>query len=648
MRHWFLILLLLPFLAPAAEPQRNLSVQRSASGPSEKRVALVIGNSAYHNSPLKNPVNDAKDMSARLRQLGFEVIERTNLGTRQIGATLREFRSKLAPGAVALVFYAGHGLQIKGDNYLPTVDAEISSEEDVPNQSLAVRQLLDLLDESKTRLNLVFLDACRNNPYARSFRSAGDGLAKISAPSGTLISFATRPGSVAADGSGRNGLYTSQLLEQMTNTAQPIEFVLKRVVTGVKSASKGRQEPWMEGSIEGDFCFGDCGSGSAVASPVAGPDPAAIELAFWDSVKESRNASEYQAYINQYPSGRFAGLARARVASFAQPAALAPTQTAMPVPSPSVTASVASRPSAAPDLGFPRKPVRLVVPWPPGGLTDAVARTLATRLSALAGQPVVIENRAGAAGNIGADAIAKAAPDGYSLLLGSSGTLAVNSSLYANIPFDAQGDFAPIAYLGDVPVVLVVSADSPVRSTADLVRRAKAQAGVSFASSGNGSSAHLLAELFKTNAGIRLQHVPFKGSAPAFIALIEGHVEAMFGDVSLVLPQIRSGKLRALGIAAAARSPLLPDVPTLAEGGYQVSGSPWIGLYAPARTPPAVVARLNLLVYQALADAEVRSRLSDLGFNLATAAAPDLLADIQRSDSEKWRRLIQSAGIRVD
>ena len=248
LRHLFKLVVLLCLAG-------TVSVQAQ---PKESRVALVIGNGTYKTSPLKNPVNDAKDMATKLRSLGFVVIERSNLGIRQIGSTLREFRSKLAPGGVALVFYAGHGLQIKGENYLPAVDADIASEEDVPNQSLAIRQIMDVLSDAKTRLNLVFLDACRNNPYSRSFRSTGEGLSRVTAPSGTLISFATRPGSVAADGEGRNGLYTGALLQQMSYTGQPIEQVLKRVVTTVKVGSQNRQEPWMEGSIEGEFCFGEC------------------------------------------------------------------------------------------------------------------------------------------------------------------------------------------------------------------------------------------------------------------------------------------------------------------------------------------------------------------------------------------------------
>ena len=258
--HVVLTILFCLLLASSAQAENNrkLTPVQTNSIVSEKRIALVIGNSAYTSSPLKNPVNDAKDVAAKLRKLGFAVVERHNLTTKQIGRTLSEFRSKLVPGGVALVFYAGHGLQIKGENYLPAVDAEISAEEDVGNQSLAVRQIMDVLDEAKTRLNLVFLDACRNNPYARSFRSAaGDGLARISAPSGTLISYATRPGSVAGDGDGHNGLYTSKLLGQMDSNLQ-IELALKQVVTAVKKDSQGKQEPWMEGSIEGDFCFAGC------------------------------------------------------------------------------------------------------------------------------------------------------------------------------------------------------------------------------------------------------------------------------------------------------------------------------------------------------------------------------------------------------
>ncbi|OTE97928.1 hypothetical protein BCS42_11910 [Crenothrix sp. D3] len=288
----------------------------------EQRVALVIGNATYENSPLANPVNDATDMADKLSSLGFDVVSHNNISMREIGSILSEFRSKLKPGSVALVFYAGHGIQIKGENYFPAVDAKIQTEEDVPNQSIAIRQIMDILDESKTRLNLVFLDACRNNPFARSFRSSASGLARVSAPTGTLISYATRPGSVAADGEGRNGLYTSKLLTQM-NSSEQIELSLKSVVSEVKAASRGKQEPWMEGSIEGEFCFAGCGASPQVSTapaPVvaAETDSSSIELSFWDSIKNSSNPEDFRAYLAQYPKGKFESLAHNRLDQFTQ------------------------------------------------------------------------------------------------------------------------------------------------------------------------------------------------------------------------------------------------------------------------------------------------------------------------------------------
>jgi uncharacterized caspase-like protein len=266
----------------------------------EPRVALVIGNGAYKSSPLKNPVNDSKDVAAKLRSLGFTVVERNNLVVKQIGSTLREFRSTLKPGSVALVYYAGHGVQIKGENYLPAVDAEIGGEEDVPNQSLAMRQIMDALGDAKTRLNLVFLDACRDNPYARSFRSSASGLSKENAPSGTLISFATRPGSVASDGTGRNGLYTGALLAAMNEPNRPIEQVLKSVVSTVKAASKNQQEPWMEGSIEGEFCFSGCNSMAVTQNSAPEISDIQREDGFWADAKGVGSRLAY--LISQYRS----------------------------------------------------------------------------------------------------------------------------------------------------------------------------------------------------------------------------------------------------------------------------------------------------------------------------------------------------------
>jgi len=271
------LVLFSPVGAPARQDPRAVLVQPGAPaamghGP---RVALVIGNGAYPAAPLRNPVHDARAMAAKLKELGFEVVLRENLAQNQIGATLRDFRTRLAPGAEAVFFYAGHGLQVNGVNYLPAVDADITGEEDVPTQSIDVNKVLELMEAQKTRLNLVFLDACRNNPFTRGFRSTGGGLARVSPPAGTILSFATRPGSLAADGDGDHGLYTENLLQAMGEPGLIIEQALKRVYAGVRRASKGRQEPWQEGGLEGDFYFVPARAPMPAEPPAAAPIPAA-------------------------------------------------------------------------------------------------------------------------------------------------------------------------------------------------------------------------------------------------------------------------------------------------------------------------------------------------------------------------------------
>lgn len=340
----------------SAQEQRNLAVRSAvANAPAlEKRVALVIGNSAYLKGPLKNPVNDATDVAAKLRASGFEVIERSNIKTSQIGRTLREFRAQLTPGAVALFFYAGHGLQIRGENYLPAVDADIEAEEDAPNQSIAMRQIMEIMEDAKTRLNLAFLDACRNNPYARSFRSGADGLARVSAPSGTLISFATRPGSVAADGTGRNGLYTTHLLQAMDAPNLQVELMLKRVNSSVKQASQGRQEPWLEGSIEGDFYF----LRAARAEAAGNPAQSTIDQAVQDAVRRaneqsSREKAELQATMQRMieealarQNAAAAATAAATASAATRPAAPSTASTAPPTPPAATTVAALAPPVA--------------------------------------------------------------------------------------------------------------------------------------------------------------------------------------------------------------------------------------------------------------------------------------------------------------
>ena len=270
----------------------------------ESRVALVIGNASYMQGPLKNPVNDARAMAGRLKSLGFEVILKENVRIKDVGAVYREFRSRIKPGGVALFFYAGHGIQFKGQNYLPAVDSAFDGEEDVPLQSINLNLLLDNMDEAKSALNIVLLDACRDNPFARKFRGGARGLAQVDKPSGTLIHYATRPGSVAADGAGANGTYTAALLEQIDSPGVPVELMLKRVTNRVVATTRGQQEPWIEGSLRGDFYF-RTGAPSFEAAPVSATD----ELV-WSDTRKIGTIAAYEGFMARYPSSRFVEAAR--------------------------------------------------------------------------------------------------------------------------------------------------------------------------------------------------------------------------------------------------------------------------------------------------------------------------------------------------
>ncbi len=310
------ILLALCLLLAAALPaqaQRNLAVEKSALA--ERRVALVIGNAAYPGAgALKNPANDARDIAARLKRLGFEVIVRTDVRQKEMLRSLTEFGDKVQAGTEALFFYAGHGMQVRGKNYLIPIDAEIRSESSVSSEAVDVDQLLDKL--SPARLSLVILDACRNNPFERRFRGGGQGLAQINAPTGTLIAYATAPGKVAADGEGRNGLYTAELLAAMDLPGIKIEDVFKRVRGNVVRKSNEAQTPWESSSLTGDFYFRPgAGEAGASAAPTALMDSATIDLAFWESVERSNTAADYAAYLTRFPDGQFVELARNRLKS---------------------------------------------------------------------------------------------------------------------------------------------------------------------------------------------------------------------------------------------------------------------------------------------------------------------------------------------
>lgn len=299
---------------------------QGGSNAGERRVALVVGNSAYKSSPLKNPGNDAIAIAASLRKLGFEVIEKQNLTREGFSLAAREFGDRLRGATVGLFYFAGHGLQVRGRNFLVPVDADIAREDEVPYRSLDVNEVLDKMDGARTPINLVLLDACRNNPFARSFKLSQIGLAQMDAPAGTLIAFATSPGSVAQDGEGSNGLYTSALLKHMGTESLPIEQMLKRVRVDVARSSNNGQIPWESSSLNRDFTFllPATLATQAPQSASNGVTELALDLAFWDAIKNSTRSADYSAYLDQHPQGRFAYLARLRAGTVQSTISVAP------------------------------------------------------------------------------------------------------------------------------------------------------------------------------------------------------------------------------------------------------------------------------------------------------------------------------------
>jgi tripartite-type tricarboxylate transporter receptor subunit TctC len=298
---------------------------------------------------------------------------------------------------------------------------------------------------------------------------------------------------------------------------------------------------------------------------------------------------------------------------------------------------------------YPNHTIRLVVPFPAGGTTDILARAAAQKLTESLGQAVVVDNRPGAGGNIGADIVAKSAPDGYTLLMGTVGTHAINPSLYAKMPYDHVKDFVPVVLVAGVPNVLVVNPSVPVHSVADLIKLAKSKPGeINFASSGAGTSIHLSGELFKTMAGVDMTHVPYKGSAPALTDLMGGQVQVMFDNLPSSLALIKSGKLRAIAVTSLKRAPALPDVPTIAESGLPgFEASSWFGVLAPAGTPAPVVARLNAEVNKWLQSPEAREQLLAQGA-AAAGGTPEQFAAHIRAETEKWAKVVKASGAKVD
>ena len=296
---------------------------------------------------------------------------------------------------------------------------------------------------------------------------------------------------------------------------------------------------------------------------------------------------------------------------------------------------------------YPSKPIRMVVPFAAGGPTDVYARSVGQELSRILGQPVIVDNKPGAGGNLGADFVAKSAPDGYNIVLGAVGAFAVNMTLYPKMPYDVLRDFAPVSLIAIVPMMLVVNPALPVKTPRDLVELAKARPGqLTYGSAGNGTSVHMSTEMFKALTGIDMVHVPYKGVAPAMTDLIGGQLQLMFSDATSAIPHAKSGKVRP--VAVTKRIEVMPEIPTFAELGYAgYDPTVWYGVFAPAGTPRDIVVKLNGAIAKALQAPEVRERLISQGAN-PVSNSPEEFTAFVRDEIARWGKVVKASGARVD
>ncbi|MFA5520912.1 MAG: tripartite tricarboxylate transporter substrate binding protein [Castellaniella sp.] len=305
---------------------------------------------------------------------------------------------------------------------------------------------------------------------------------------------------------------------------------------------------------------------------------------------------------------------------------------------------------AASELKFPERPIHLVTPFPPGGGTDAVARILADKLGNELGQPVIVENKGGAGGTLGTNIAAKAAPDGYTIVLGSSATHAINPSLYPNLTYDPVSDFTPISTVATTPLLLMVNASLPVQNVSDLIELSKSKVepdSLTFASAGVGSAQHLGAEMFKSITGATFLHIPYKGAGPAMVDLLAGHVDVMFDTMPSALPQVKSDKLKVLGISSPARNRDLPDIPAIGESVPNYEVVTWYGIFSPKETPEPIVQKLNDAIKAVLNSDDVKRQFKEAGIE-PSWSTPNALMETLQQDIPKWRSVIENSGARIE
>ena len=663
MRAWWLAFMLGALLMPAAHGQALPS----------KRVALVIGNAAYADSPLRNPVNDATDLATKLRTLGFEVTVLTDRSRSQMTQAIREFGLRAYGAEAALFYFAGHGVQVRGRNFLLPIGQRFADEAEVENDAVDVGNVLSGIEEAGPRVALLVLDACRNAPLQRRTRSGGRGLARMDAPSGALIAFAAQPGAEAQDGSGRNGTLTKHLLAHIGTPGLAIEQLFKRVRTAVEEETQRAQSPREESSLKADFFF----AGAGHTQPMPATPGALPSINFEDLERQQRareqwaqwqtrmrtdfdrtaafagsadlQANAWQRFLdawkeenpNSEDDGQLRQQAVERLAQ-AQRQARAPA-VARPAASPTTL--------AAPLSVWPLRPITLVVPFSAGGPTDKVARDFAEAVrKQLNSATVVVENLGGAGGTLGASKVAKSAPDGYTFLLHHIG-MATGPGLYRNLAYRPMEDFVFVGLVSEIPLTLIGRPTLPASNFQELQRWLASNRGrINFANSGLGSPSHLCLLLIETALPMGASSIPYKGTAPAMTDLLGGQTDLMCDQTSNTLGQIEAGKVKAFAVTTRQRldTPALSRLPTLEESGLRggANMTVWHGLYAPRGTPGPVLAAMNQALVAALRDPTFVRSTQALGAQVITddRTSPGGHRRFVDQELARWLPLIRASG----
>lgn len=595
----FLIGVALP--TPAAEQRRVEVNPRNTYQSAEHRIALVIGNANYRVGSLRNPVNDARAVAAALRELGFEVDEKTNLSFQEMGRAVNRFGQGIRRDSVALFYYAGHGLQVQGSNYLVPVDAEIQDEGEVQFNTVNAGLVLAKMEDAKNPMNIVILDACRDNPFRGFKRSSGSrGLAKMDAPMGSIIAYAASQGKTADDGPGKNGLYTESLIRQMKAPGLKIEEVFKRVRAEVQSKSGGRQVPEETTQLVGDFYFA---RGSMVVEEP--PAPSAVREPTTGKLTVKSNVGRARVYID----GAYEGeepvsvilkpgtysiiLKKAGYPDAAEKVRIEAGGTKTisivmekPDPQPVVENKVDDGyRDQATGRKFPEKPITLIVHAGAGGGSDIFARTLASAIerNKLLPQPIVVENKPGGSGAIAFAYVAGKKKEPYYLL--TAVTSFMTTPLMGLTPVGLK-DFTPIANFAFDEYMLMVNPRSKYKSMKDIIADAKGSPRkITVGGTQLGSSDSICAYLIEKAAGVQLNYVVFNGGGEVNAALLGGHIDIAITNPGEALELFKAGKVRLLGVYSDKRLPDAPDVPTMREQGVNVTYVQNRGLVAPAEIP---------------------------------------------------------------